>query len=66
MYVHKTIYSIYIGIQQEYQIPMYLKKEYIGTPQNQAIPMYPSLEIYQIKQPAMPHTAIWSESPRKS
>ena len=33
MYVPKTIYYRYIGIQQEYQIPMYLKKEYIGTPQ---------------------------------
>ena len=32
MYVHKTIYSRYIGIKQKYQIPMYLKKEYIGTP----------------------------------
>ena len=33
MYIPKTIYYGYIGIQQEYQIPMYLKKEYIGTPQ---------------------------------
>ena len=56
MYVHKIIYSRYIGIQQKYQIPMYPKKEYIGTSQKQAIPMYPSLEIYQFKQPALPHT----------
>ena len=66
MYVHKTIYSIYIGMPQNHQIPMYPKKEYIGTPQKQAIPMYPSLENYQIKQPALPHNPIRSESPRKS
>ena len=49
---------------------MYPQKEYIGTPKNQAIPMYlnfpnPSkipetpqkhLQIYQKKQPALPHT----------
>ena len=66
MYVLKTIYSRYIGIQLKHQIPMYPKKEYIGIPQNQAIPMYPPLEIYQIKQPALPHNPIQSESPRKS
>ena len=32
MYVHKTIYSRYIGMHQKHQIPMYPKKEYIGTP----------------------------------
>ena len=57
MYVLETIYSRYIGMHQKHQIPMYPKKEYIGTPQNQAIPMYPSLEIYQNKQPALPHTS---------
>ena len=70
MYVPKTTHSGYIGIQQKYQIPMYPQKEYIGTPKNQAIPMYlnfpnPSkipetpqkhLQIYQKKQPALPHT----------
>ena len=40
MYVKKTIYSIYIGIQLKHQIPMYPKKEYIGTPQKQVIPMF--------------------------
>ena len=54
MYVPKTIYSGYIGIQQEYQIPMYPKKEYIGTLQIMAIPMYHLLQTYQIKQPALP------------
>ena len=57
MYVTKTIHSGYIGIQHKYQIPMYPKKEYIGTPQKQAIPMYLPLQIYQIKQPALPHTS---------
>ena len=57
MYVPETTHSRYIGIQQEYQIPMYQKKEYIGTPQKQAIPMYLPLQIYQIKQPALPHTS---------
>ena len=57
MYVTKTIHSRYIGIQQEYQIPMYPKKEYIGTSQKQAIPMYLPLQVYQIKQPALPHTS---------
>ncbi len=57
MYVPKTIHSRYIGIQQQYQIPMYLKKEYIGTPQKLAIPMYLPLQVYQIKQPALPLTS---------
>ena len=57
MYVPETTHSRYIGIQQEYQIPMYPKKEYIGTPQNHAIPMYLPLKTYQIKQPALPHTS---------
>ena len=41
----------------KYQIPMYPKKEYIGTPQEQAIPMYLPIQVYQIKQPALPHTS---------
>ena len=57
MYVHKTIYSRYIGMLQNHQIPMYPKKEYIGTLQLMAIPMYHLLQTYQIKQPAMPHTS---------
>ena len=36
---------------------MYPQKEYIGTPQKQAIPMYLPLQVYQIKQPALPHTS---------
>ena len=66
MYVHKTMYSRYIGMSQEHQIPMYPPKEYIGTPKNQAIPMYLHLQVYQIKQPALPHNPIRSKSPRKS
>ena len=54
MYVPKTIYSGYIGIQQKYQIPMYPEKEYIGTLQLMAIPMYHLLQTYQFKQPALP------------
>ena len=57
MYVPETTHSRYIGILQNHQIPMYLKKEYIGTPQNHAIPMYLPLKIYHIKQPALPHTS---------
>ena len=54
MYVAKSENFRYIGMPQEHQIPMYPKKEYIGTPQKQTIPMYLPLEIYQIKQPALP------------
>ena len=57
MYVPKTIHSRYIGIQTKHQIPMYPKKEYIGTPQKLAIPMYLPLQVYQIKQPALPLTS---------
>ena len=57
MYVPETIHSRYIGMPQKYQIPMYQKIEYIGTPQNHAIPMYLPLNIYHIKQPALPHTS---------
>ena len=66
MYGPETTHSRYIGIQQKYQVPMYPKKEYIGTPQNHAIPMYLPLHVYQIKQPALPHTQAPSLSPRKS
>ena len=58
MYIPKTIHSRYIGMSLKHQIPMYPKKEYIGTPQKLAIPMYlPPLQVYQIKQPALPLTS---------
>ena len=57
MYGPETTHSRYIGIQQEYQIPMYQKEEYIGTLQLMAIPMYHLLQTYQIKQPALPYTS---------
>ena len=80
MYIPKTIHSGYIGIQQQYQIPMYPKKEYIGIPQNHAIPMYlnfpnPSkiLETPQkypksinLSNPRCHIHKVPSESPRKS
>ena len=58
MYVPKTIHSRYIGMSLKHQIPMYPQKEYIGTPHKLAIPMYlPPLQVYQIKQPALPLTS---------